>query len=206
MAYPYSKPETIADGAVHLTGLSLAIPASALLLTQAADTAVTFFAKGVYIFCMLFALTASAVYHLTPIDRLRPLLNRIDHAAIYLKIAGTYTPFVAAIGTGFAYGILGIVWAIAAGGFVAKLWFWPPNAKGSLALYLAMGWLSVFLVWPIWHSLSGLTLALVLIGGVVNSAGTWIFAHPGMPYQNALWHTVVLFASICFFSAISISV
>lgn len=134
------------------------------------------------------------------------MLHRIDHAAIYLKIAGTYTPLVAAIGSGFAYGILGIVWLLAAVGAVAKLWFWRTDGKGSLALYLGMGWLSVLLVWPMWHSLSGAALTLVVTGGLIYSAGTLIYAHPGMRYQNAIWHAVVLLASICFFSAITISV
>lgn len=206
MAYPYSKPETIADGAVHIAGLGLAIPASAQLLMQAAKTAGDVLATAVYTFCMLFALMASAVYHLTPAERIRPLLHRIDHAAIYLKIAGTYTPLVAAIGSGFAYGILGIVWLLAAIGAVAKLWFWRTDGKGSLALYLGMGWLSVLLVWPMWQSLNRATLTLVVVGGLIYSAGTLIYAHPGMRYQNAIWHAVVLLASICFFSAITISV
>ncbi|MDG1169302.1 MAG: hemolysin III family protein [Sulfitobacter sp.] len=206
MAYPYSKSETIADGAVHVAGLGLAIPASALLLMQAAQTTADIVATAVYAFCMLFALAASAVYHLTPAERIRPMLHRIDHAAIYLKIAGTYTPLVAAIGSGFAYGILGIVWLLAAVGAVAKLWFWRTDGKGSLALYLGMGWLSVLLVWPMWHSLSGAALTLVITGGLIYSAGTLIYAHPGMRYQNAIWHAVVLLASICFFSAITISV
>ena len=113
---------------------------------------------------------------------------------------------MAAIGAGFAYGILGIVWLLAAVGAVAKLWFWRTDGKGSLALYLGMGWLSVLLVWPMWHSLSGAALTLVVTGGLIYSAGTLIYAHPGMRYQNAIWHAVVLLASICFFSAITISV
>ena len=121
MAYPYSKAETLADGAVHLAGLLLAVPASAILLIQAGQSGAALAPTGLYAGCMVFAFMASAIYHLTPHDGLRPVLNRIDHAAIYFKIAGTYTPLVMAIGSGFAYGILGIVWALAAIGAMAKL-------------------------------------------------------------------------------------
>lgn len=109
------------------------------------------------------------------------------------------------IGSGFAYGILGVVWALAVIGAVAKLWFWRTDARGSLALYLGMGWLSVLLIYPMWHNLPGAALALVAAGGLTYSAGTLIYAHPGMRYQNAIWHAFVLIATACFFAAIALS-
>ena len=205
MAYPYSKAETLADGAVHVAGLLLAVPASAILLIQAAQNGATLAPTGLYAACMIFAFMASAIYHLSPIDQLRPLLNKIDHAAIYLKIAGTYTPLVMVIGSGFAYGILGIVWALAAIGAVAKLWFWGTDGRGSLALYLLMGWLSVLLIWPMWVTLPGMALALIVAGGLTYSLGTFVYGHKGMRFQNAIWHGFVLVASACFFAAILLS-
>ena len=125
MAYPYSKAETIADGVVHAAGLMLALPASVFLILHATETPLGPWPSLIYVSCMLLAFIASAVYHMTPGERLRPVLHRIDHAAIYLKIAGTYTPLVAAIGTGFAYGILGLVWALA-------VWaFWQSFRSGA---------------------------------------------------------------------------
>lgn len=165
MAYPYSRSETVADGAVHVAGLALAIPASILLLIEAAGSYRMTTAAALYAGCMVFAFIASAIYHLSPVDRTRPLLNRIDHAAIYFKIAGTYTPFVALIGSGFAYGVLGIVWALALVGAVAKMWFWGTDGRGSLALYLVMGWLAVLLFWPMWQVLPPAALFLVATGG-----------------------------------------
>lgn len=205
MAYPYSRAETVADGAVHVAGLTLAIPASALLLMQAEASPETTSAAALYVGFLIFSLGASALYHLSPIDRTRPLFHRIDHAAIYFKIAGTYTPLVAVIGSGFAYGILGIVWTLAAIGAVAKLWFWEANGRGSLALYLGMGWLSVLLIWPMWVHLPGPALALVAGGGLIYTAGTLVYAREEMRYQNAIWHGFVLIASICFFAAIALS-
>jgi hemolysin III len=90
-------------------------------------------------------------------------------------------------------------------GAVAKLWFWSTESKASLALYLAMGWLSVLLIWPMWNTLSGVALTLIGIGGLTYSLGTIVYAHPGMRFQNAIWHVFVLAASVCFFAAISIS-
>ena len=206
MPYPTSLSETFADGTVHIAGLAFAIPASILLLVQAADTGASLTATAIYAGCMVFAFAASALYHLLPFDHSRALLGRIDHASIYCKIAGTYTPLVMILGTGFAYGILGLVWALAIIGAIAKLFFWRTDARGSLALYLGMGWLSVLLIKPMLEHLPGMAVALIGIGGLIYSLGTIIYKRDGMPYQNAIWHVFVLIASICFFHAISLSV
>jgi len=190
---------------VHVAGLLLAIPASVLLLVEAAGSQRLTTAAALYAGCMIFAFAASAIYHLSPIDRTRPLLNRIDHAAIYFKIAGTYTPFVALIGSGFAYAVLGIVWALALVGAVAKLWFWGTDGRGSLALYLLMGWLAVLLFWPMWQVLPPAALFLVSVGGIIYSVGAWVFAKPAFRFQNAIWHSFVLSASTCFFAAVAIA-
>lgn len=200
MAYPYSPEETLADGVVHGLGLLLAVAGVAMLLIYRADTAAM-----VYCICTLAALIASAIYHMTPIDRLRPLLARIDHAAIYLKIAGTYTPFAVLIGSPLSYTILTIIWALALFGVIAKLWFWPPNAPGSLALYLGMGWLSVLLIYPMWHQLPRSAMVLIVMGGLTYTAGTIVFVQKAMRYQNAIWHGFVLTASGFFFAAMWIS-
>ena len=190
---------------MHVAGLVLAIPASALLLVEAAVSERLTTAAALYAGCMIFAFAASAIYHLSPIDRTRPLLNRIDHAAIYFKIAGTYTPFVALIGSGFAYAVLGVVWALALVGAVAKLWFWGTDGRGSLALYLVMGWLAVLLFWPMWQVLPPAALFLVSTGGIIYSVGAWVFAKPAFRFQNAIWHSFVLSASTCFFAAVAIA-
>ena len=205
MAYPYSKAETVADGAVHLAGLAFAIPASVLLLLRATESAQGPVPTALYVGCMLFAFLASALYHLSPLDRLRPVLHRIDHAAIYFKIAGTYTPLVAVIGSGFAYGVLGVVWALAVLGAIAKLWFWEANGRGSLTLYLGMGWLSVLLIWPMVTHLPGPSVALVVIGGLIYSLGTIVYAQKALRFQNAIWHLFVLAASACFVFAVGFS-
>jgi len=206
MTYPNSKTETIADGIVHAIGLGLAVPAVAILLGLPEIPAQIWRATALYASTLIFALTASALYHMLPFDKSRGLLGRIDHAAIYFKIAGSYTPVAVLIATPFAYGVLALVWALAWIGAIAKLWFWRLDAKGSLVCYLGMGWLSVLLVWPISQTLPLAALALIIGGGLVYSLGTIIYAHPGMRYQNAAWHICVLVASSALFGAICLGV
>lgn len=206
MAYPYSKAETLADAAVHAAGLLLAVPGAIFLLNTAAGHSTAGLAAiALYAGCLILAFIASALFHMCPVERIRPVLHRIDHAAIYFKIAGSYTPFAVLLGTPLAYGVLATVWALALGGALAKLSFWRTDAKGSLALYLGMGWLSALLIWPMAQEFSQTVVWLVVAGGLIYSAGTRVYAHPGMPYQNAIWHTFVLTASICLFLAVSLS-
>lgn len=205
MAYPYSRSETLADGAVHFAGLAFSIPAGIWLFQRADVSGEVHLGLAVYVASLIFAFAASALYHMLPFDRIRPVLGRIDHAAIYFKIAGTYTPLVILLGITFGYVVLAIVWALAAFGALAKLSFWRLDARGSLALYLGMGWLSVLLIWPMAQVLPWQTVALILIGGLIYSAGTIIYAHPDIRYKFAIWHCFVLIASICLFMAVAIS-
>ena len=208
MPYPYSLRETLADASIHLIGVTGAVVAAWVLVSHvnATQDAARVAATSVYAGLLIFALVASAAYHLLPWDRTRPLFHRIDHAAIYLKIAGTYTPLVVLIGSAFAYAVLAVVWIIALVGAVAKLSFWATDARGSLALYLGMGWASVLLVWPMWNSLPGAAVALVAVGGGLYTLGTVFYAMKALRYQNAIWHSFVLAASTCFFGAVALGV
>ena len=208
MPYPYSAKETLADASVHAVGLSAGLIACTALIAYVAHTqeASQIAATSVYAGLLIFSLVASAAYHLLPWERSRPLFHRIDHAAIYLKIAGTYTPLVMLVGTGFAYIVLGLVWIVAVLGAVAKLSFWATDARGSLALYLALGWASVLLIWPMWQTLPGPATVLIALGGLLYTVGTVFFAMKALRYQNAIWHCFVLAASACFFTAVSLGV
>jgi len=208
MPYPYSIRETLADASVHVIGVSFALLAGALLITYVAQHhgAPQIAATSVYAVFMAASLVASALYHLLPWDRSRPFFHRMDHAAIYLKIAGTYTPLVVLIGSAFAYVVLAAVWIVALAGAVAKMSFWATDGRGSLALYLAMGWASVLLIWPMWQTLPGPTIALIAVGGALYSLGTIFYAKTALRFQNAIWHSFVLAASVCFFVAVAVGV
>lgn len=208
MAYPYSPRETLADASVHVSGIVTGLIACSSLVAYVLQTQAVgqITATSIYAGAVLFALVASALYHLLPWDRTRPWLQRIDYAAIYIKIAATYTPLVVLVGSGFAYVVLAGIWAVALVGACAKLSFWSTDGRGTLALYLAMGWASILLIWPMWQSLPGVSTGLIVAGGLLYTLGTVIFAHNGMRYQNAIWHGFVLSASACFFGAVAVGV
>jgi hemolysin III len=207
--YPnFTRAERIADGVVHAFGIAFAIVATILLVIWASgDTSPsTVVGLSIYGAALIGSFVASACYHFTPWERPRHLLRRIDHAAIYLKIAGTYTPLVVLIGSAFAYSILGIVWALAAIGAIAKLFFWGRPTRWGVGLYLGLGWLSVALVTSLVPLVSGVTLILIVSGGLVYSLGAVVFSIDGLRFQNAIWHGFVLAASVCFCVAIALGV
>lgn len=207
MAYPFSLRETLADASIHVLGILLAVTAGAVLLVHVAQTQdpTQIAATSIYAGFLFMSFLASALYHLLPWERTRPLWRRIDHAAIYLKIAGTYTPLVVLIGSAFAYVVLAGVWLVALVGALAKLSFWAADGRGSLAIYLGMGWASLLLIWPMTQTLPMIAVWLIIGGGVLYTLGTLVYRFPQMRYQNAVWHSFVLAASTCFFAAVSVS-
>lgn len=207
--YPkYSRPERIADAVMHILGVTLAIAGTVFLIIWASGAGSVGTVAGVSIYgaALIGSFVASACYHFTPWEAPRPVLRRMDHAAIYLKIAGTYTPLVVLIGSAFAYGVLAVVWALAVAGVAAKLFFWAQPGRWGVALYLGLGWLSVALVTSLIPVVPGLALVLIGLGGLLYSVGAVLFALDEWPFQNAVWHGFVLSASICFFAAIALGV
>lgn len=207
--YPsYARAERIADGVIHGLGVSLALTGAILLVVLAALQANGGQIAAVIIYgaALVATFTASAFYHMTPWEELRPTLRRFDHAAIYLKIAGTYTPLVVLIGSAFAYVVLGIVWALALIGMAIRLLRRGKTGKIGPAIYLFMGWISVLLVWPMMQSYPPVVLTLVLIGGLLYTLGVIFFRWETLRYSNAIWHGFVLAASGCFFAAITVGV
>jgi len=205
-AYPaYSRSEKIADGAIHGLGVLGAVCGAIYLMVWQSDVGPGLtFALSVYAIALMATFCASAFYHMTPWEAIRPTLRQIDHAAIYLKIAGTYTPLVVMIGTGFGYAVLGLVWVLAVVGMVMKLFFWQSPGKLGTWLYLGMGWISVFLVWSLLPILPTAAMWLVTIGGLLYSAGTIFFSWESLKFSNAIWHGFVVAASACFFVAIAL--
>ncbi len=206
-SYPvYPRAERIADGVMHAAGVAFALTGAVLLTLFAAlhQRPGVALAVGVYGAALMATFVVSACYHMTPWDRFRPRLRRLDHAAIYLKIAGTYTPLVALVGTGFAYAVLAVVWVLALGGALAKLFFWRDPGLVGVAVYLVLGWLSVLLLWPLSATLPIGATILVGLGGLLYTAGVVFFAWESLRFSNAIWHGFVLAASACFFAAIAV--
>jgi hemolysin III len=206
--YPtYARSERIADGTMHAVGVLGAITGAVVLIVWSAGTATPgqIAALSVYGATLIATFVASAFYHMTPWEGIRPVLRRFDHAAIYLKIAGTYTPLVVMIGSGFAYVILAIVWGLAVIGMVLKLFFWRTPGRFGPALYLVMGWLSLALIWSLWPIVPVSAMVLMALGGLLYTAGVPFYASETLKFSIAIWHGFVVTASACFFAAIAIA-
>lgn len=206
MSYPsYSRSERIADGAVHIIGLILAIAAVTWLFTYvAAPTGWGIWtALVVYSGALLTMLAASGSYHILADTAARPLLRRLDHAAIYVKIAGTFTPLAVLLGTAFGYLVLGLVWILALLGAAAKLLAARGRISTGTGSYLALGWLGLALFLPLSTRLTGTSLALIAAGSLLYTAGIIFYTWESLRFATAIWHGFVLVASGCFFAGIA---
>ena len=201
----YSRPlERSADRWVHIVGLTGGALGGATLLGlslgvgklgQAA-------AVGVYAACLVLMFLASAAYNLAS-PRRRPLLRRLDHAAIFLMIAGSYTPFTTQRLTGaWAWGMTTAVWALAVGAAAGKLFAPGLDRKFWVAVYLALGWIAVIAIKPLLAGVSALALILLLVGGLVYSLGVVVYLKADLPFRRPIWHGFVTAAAATHFAAI----
>ena len=193
---PYTLAEMIADGVVHGIGLLVAVAlGSTLLAIGGFETAPQEFpALLVYVVSLLVALSASLAFNLCPIfSPAKRALARLDQAAIFLFIAGTYTPFLAMIG-GTPAGLLLtiLVWGAALVGIALKLIVPHRFGRGALVLYLGIGWSGVLVFQTIGTVLPPTTLWLVVAGGLTYSAGLVFHLWEKLHFQNALWHSFVV--------------
>ena len=150
---------------------------------------------------------ASSLYHSAEQPRRKARLKVLDHCAIYLLIAGTYTPFtlVALRGTA-GWALFTAVWALAAIGIVFKLFSAGRFRLFSTLVYVAMGWLVLFAIQPVWAALDGWTLGWLFAGGIAYTLGTWFYHRRSLPHAHAIWHLFVIAGGICHFVAISAQV
>jgi hemolysin III len=204
--------ELVADAIVHGVGLLVALVAGSVLLTiaitqTAPDQAV---ALSVYVVSFVVLLGASMAFNLCPAGRLKPWLARIDQAAIFLFIAGTYTPFLTVLGdVAIADRLLIFVWATALVGIALKLLV--PQHFGRLAIpfYLAIGWSGIVAFHALAAALPVTALWLIVAGGIAYSAGIVFFLWERLHFQNVLWHTFVVVGAtlhlIAIFDAMVIS-
>lgn len=198
-----------ADRAVHAAGLATAPAAVAALLAVTLRDGGLREVLGVAVYGagLLTMLTCSALYNLRTGSPRREWLRRLDHAAIYVMIAGTYTPFTLLwLPPGWGWAFCLAVWAVALAGVALKI-AWPRRLERlSLVLYLALGWSILLVIDPILASLTPAAGTLLLAGGVLYSLGVVVHLWHRLPYQNAIWHGFVLLAAGCHFAAVAIGV
>ncbi len=202
----YSLAEEVANSISHGIGLVFGIVGLVLLLIQAVNsnagaTAITSY--SLYGGSMILLFLASTLYHAIPHARIKPWLKKFDHCAIYLLIAGTYTPFLlVGLKSPLAHGLMVVIWTLALAGILFKLTIAHRFRILSLVTYLTMGWLSLLVIWQLAIRLAPGGVTLLAVGGVVYSLGVIFYVSKRIPFNHAIWHGFVLGGSICHFLAI----
>ena len=197
--------ELTADFVVHVLGLGLGAVAAMTLLVLAALRG-GLLPAAVYVAGLAAMLGCSAAYHLRRASRWRPLLRRLDHAAIFVMIAGSYTPFTVQLAGPWSVALTAAVWALAALGVAAKLAAPRHVEKLSVALYLGLGWIGIVALDPLLAALGPATLILIAAGGVVYSLGVIFHLWRSLPFHNAIWHGFVLAAASVHYAAVLMTV
>lgn len=203
----YSASERRADAAVHAAGLALGLAGCVGLAVAALarpDLGPWLVAGlGLYAVGLMAMLACSALYNLAGEPSRKRLFRRLDHAAIFAAIAGTYTPFaLVAIGGAWGAGLLAFVWTVAAGGIAVELLGLRRPDWLMTAAYLLLGWTIVVALGPLSAAVSPAGLALLVAGGVLYSVGVAFHLWRSLPFQNAVWHGFVLAAAACHYAAV----
>jgi hemolysin III len=210
IAHPhYSRAERIADTILHIFGVIAALVAVPVMVTLAAmwyGDASTVGAALIYGVSLIAMLTFSACYHMARHGRAKQILRRLDHAAIYVKIAGSYTPFAVLLGGDAAPAILAGIWGAALVGVGFKMVSARRWAGVMLTLYLAMGWAIVVIGGPILNGVSNATFTLIAAGGILYTIGVGFLYWERLRFHNAIWHTFVLIASFLIYAAILLEI
>lgn len=201
--------EEIWNALTHGVGVAAAVAGGAVLVTLAAIFGDVWQIVGavVYTITLVLLFTASTLYHAIPHEVAKRRLKVADHCAIFLLIAGTYTPFtlVGLRGT-WGWALFGVIWALAIAGIAFKLFFTGRFKKLSTLIYVLMGWLVVVAAVPLAQSVSALTLGLLIAGGLAYTGGTLFYLNRRIPYSHAIWHVFVLIGSACHFAAVLLHV
>lgn len=201
---PYSLGEEIANSITHGAGIVLAIIGLAVLTAFASVYGNTRHIVGVSVFgaAMIVMYTASTLYHSVTHPRAKQLLRIFDHAAIFVLIAGTYTPFTLVTLQGsLGWVLFGVIWGLAAIGIVLQIVSLERMSFLSLFLYLGMGWAVIFAIKPILAALPSGGLTLLVLGGLAYTVGV-IFYVWRRPYFHAIWHGFVLAGTVFHYFAI----
>lgn len=200
-----SRGELIADGVVHALGVVFAISAGSVLLALSALHAGPWEYVGTiaYVASLVIVLSLSAAYNMWPISPIKQALRRFDHAAIFLLIAGTYTPFFVQMNDPLtARLMLGLIWGTAALGIAMKLLLPGRLERVAVVFYLAMGWSGAVVFNSLSVSLPRMTLWLIVAGGIAYSVGVIFHVWQRLRYQTALWHGCVLLGAVLHLGAV----
>ena len=201
----YTPGEEMAHYLTHGTGIVASVLAIPLLAWTAVRHGDAWRLAGGVIFGLsaLLLFTTSVLYHSASDPPRRMLLRRFDHAAIYLLIAGTYTPFtLVGLRGDVGRNLFIAIWSLAAAGIVFKLFFTGRFRLLSTGVYVAMGWLVLLAIRPVMAALDGWTFGWLIAGGVAYTLGTVFYHRPSMRYSHAVWHLFVVAGTVCHYVAV----
>jgi len=201
--------EEIASALTHGLGAVAALAGSAVLITLAAihGDGWQLFSSIVFGVALLLLYTASTLYHAIQHPVAKGRLKVFDHCAIYLLIAGTYTPFMLIGLRGpWGWGMFTAIWILAFAGVVFKLFFTGRFKALSTGIYIAMGWLIVVAIKPMLAAIDLGTLGWLLAGGLSYTLGTYFYHRESIRYSHAIWHLFVIGGSVCHFVAVTAQV
>jgi hemolysin III len=203
--WDYDRAELIADGVVHGLGVACGLIAAVALVVLAAGHAsrADVAAVAIYAIGLVAMLGLSATYNLWPVSPAKWWLRRLDHSAIYILIAATYTPFLTQIHDPIVrLALLAGVWGVAAAGIALKIVMPGRFDRLAVGLYLALGWSGVVAYDSLVSALPSSTLWLIAAGGVIYSLGVIFHAWERLRFQNAIWHGFVLLAAAVHYAAV----
>jgi hemolysin III len=201
--------EEVANSLTHGVGLALSVAGFIVLVVLAAmrGSAWRIVSCTVYGSTLVCLYTASTLYHGTRSRRLKRVLKVCDHSAIYLLIAGTYTPFLLVNLRGsWGWSLLAVIWGLAMAGILFKVWFVEHFPVLSTVVYVLMGWLALVAIKPMLLGVPLSGLLWLLAGGVMYTVGVVFYAWKRVPYNHAIWHGFVLAGSTCHYFAVLCSV
>lgn len=201
----YSVGEEIAHAVTHGLGVILSIAGLAVLVAFATlyGDAWHVVSSSIYGATLILLFSASTLYHGIPAPRAKRVLRIIDHSAIYLLIAGTYTPFtLVSLRGNWGWTLFGVAWGLALLGVFLETVAHGRFKRLAIGFYLALGWMAVVAIKPLWDAVATGGLVLLLTGGLFYSLGVLFYVRRQMAYHHAVWHLFVLAGSACHFFAI----
>lgn len=202
---PQSRREELANALTHGAGLTASLVGLPLLVWVASSQGDTrqIVACSIFAASLVLLYAASTIYHALPASRAKHVLRVIDHVAIYILIAGSYTPFaLGVLRGGWGWSLFGIVWGLAALGVLHKTLLGFRLPRLSTYSYLGMGWVAIVAIGPLARALPATALALLLAGGLCYTAGVVLYVRDHLPYRHALWHLFVVAGSGCHYAAV----
>jgi hemolysin III len=202
---PYTVGEEIAHAVTHGVGLILSVAGLATLVVAASLRGNAWHVVGCAVFgaSLVLLYAASTLYHGIRHPGAKRVLRRLDHGAIFLLIAGTYTPFaLVSLRGGWGWTLLSLIWGLALLGIVLQLTLPARAPRLSFPLYLIMGWMAVVALEPLLRALHSDGLRLLLLGGGAYTLGAVVYAWRRVPYNHAVWHVFVMVGSVCHFACV----